>query len=289
MRSKKMSRRRVAAVVAGCVALLVLRIAQCEEKESRKERASRYPVLSGIGVALSMVDAGARIGKIVPDSAADRCGRLNEGDVIVAVRNGEKMVALKGKRLGDVVSLIRGPVGTTIILEIMPESGKLHFLAIVKREAVALPGLLDGATYERLIGQDTPDVPFSTLDQSARVGLSKFAGRVIVVDFWASWCGTCYAPVDKMQELARSHPEWKDRVVLVTATVDTDLKAAGRVIEKREWTETIHLTVAPVDFDRLNIVAIPAVLVISPEGKIAAAGDPHSVSIESEVLKLLRR
>lgn len=277
-------------VFAACVMTLIVHVAASAEKDAPKAAAAaRYPVLSGIGVALSTTDAGARIGKIVPGSAAHKCGKLNEGDMIVAVRNGEKAVELKGKRLGDVVSLIRGPVGTTVTLEILPENGKPRLLVAVKREAVALPGLLAESTYERLIGQTAADVPFSTLDRSARVTLAKYAGRILVVDFWASWCGTCYGPVDKMQELARSHPEWKDRVVLVTATVDTDMEAASRVIESRKWTETTHFAIAPEEFDRLKIVAIPAVLIVSPEGKIVSAGDPHSVAIEKEILKIFRQ
>ena len=37
----------------------------------------------------------------------------------------------------------------------------------------------------------------------------------------------------------------------------------------------------------MRIVTVPAVIILSPDGKAEAAGDPHSVAIEKEVLKLL--
>jgi hypothetical protein len=37
----------------------------------------------------------------------------------------------------------------------------------------------------------------------------------------------------------------------------------------------------------MNIMTVPTVLILSPDGKLMAAGDPHSIEIEKEVLKLL--
>ena len=159
----------------------------------------------------------------------------------------------------------------------------------MKREAVALPGLLDRRAYDDLIGKALPEVPFRSLDRSTRYEPSKFAGKVVVIDFWASWCGTCLAPVDRMQEIARAHPEWKGRVALLTATIDTDLQAASRVVERRKWNETTHLSLAPEELEAIKIVAVPAVIILSPDGKVAAAGDPHSIAIEQEVSRLLSR
>ena len=249
--------------------------------------ATRFPVLSGIGVALSMTEAGPQISKLTPGSAAERSGKLKAGDRILTIRRGGEIVDLKGKGLGDVTSLIRGPAGTTITLEILPEHGKSSFQVTLKREAVALPGLLKESTYEGLIGEAAPTVEFPTLDRHSRVTLPAYAGRVVVLDFWASWCGTCYAPVDKMQEIARAHPEWDQRVVLLTVTIDSELDAPSRIIKKRKWDATTHLSLAPELLAAIGIATVPAVIIISPDGKIASVGDPHSIPIEKEVERLL--
>ena len=37
----------------------------------------------------------------------------------------------------------------------------------------------------------------------------------------------------------------------------------------------------------MKIVTVPALIIISPSGKITAAGDPHSIPVEKEIAKLL--
>ncbi len=288
LRSGIMRTRRVLVMFTCGLAIFAGRTSRGGDKDARQDPGSRFPILSGIGCALSVTDAGPQIGRIVPGSVAEKSGRLKEGDLILSIRDAGRTVDLKGKPMGDVVSLIRGPVGSTITLEIAPKDGGPSYLVRLKREAVPLPGISVKSTYDELIGKPGPTARFSTLDRSAQVALADYAGQVVVIDFWASWCGTCFAPVDRMQGLARAHPEWKGRVALVAATIDTDLSAAARVVEARGWKETTHLALPPGELEAMKIVNVPAVIIISPDGKIAAAGDPHSISIEEEVSRLLR-
>jgi HEAT repeat protein/thiol-disulfide isomerase/thioredoxin len=259
-----------------------------ESSPQPKDSPSSFPVLSGIGVALSITETGAEIHKVLPGSAAEKSGKLKEGDCIVAIRNGDRTIDVKRKPLGDVVSLIRGPVGTTVTLEV--RSGKLGTtsLVTVKREAVPIPALAERRSYDEMIGMRAPTIEFSALDQKSHFTLAKFKGKVVVIDFWASWCGTCFAPVDKMQEIARAHPEYGDRVVLLAASIDTDLRATSKVIEARKWDRTTHVALAPEKLETIKIATVPALMIISPEGKIAAVGDPHAIAIEKEIDKLRR-
>jgi thiol-disulfide isomerase/thioredoxin len=276
-----------AAAFAFCFSMLFARVANSDDKSPRDASASRFPVLAGIGVALKITDDGPQISKLVPGSVAEKSEKIHSGDRILTIRSGDVTVQLKGKKMGDVVSLLRGPVGSTITLEIVPANSKSTSLVTLKREAVSMSGFYRTSTYDNLIGTIPPVAQFATLDRSSRITLSDYAGQVVVVDFWASWCGTCYAPVDKMQEIARSHPEWKNRVALVTATIDSDLQAASKVVKTRQWKETIHLSLPPEKLETMNIMTVPTVLILSPDGKIMAAGDPHAIEIEKEVLKLL--
>jgi thiol-disulfide isomerase/thioredoxin len=119
------------------------------------------------------------------------------------------------------------------------------------------------------------------------LALSKYRGKVLVLDFWATWCGACFQPVEDLQELARSHPEWKDSVVLLTISVDTERKRVSEVIQKKKWIHTTNLSTSPVALDSLGIKVLPTTIVVAQDGTVAMMGGSHAIDVEKEVDKLL--
>ncbi len=76
----------------------------------------------GIGASLQLVDDYVTVLNVLPGGPAAVNGTLNANDRIIAVGEGKKgkMVDVIGWRLDDVVQIIRGKVGTTVRLEILP-------------------------------------------------------------------------------------------------------------------------------------------------------------------------
>ncbi len=76
----------------------------------------------GIGASLQLVDDYVTVLNVLPGGPAAVNGTLNANDRIVAVGEGKegKMVDVVGWRLDDVVQIIRGKVGTTVRLQILP-------------------------------------------------------------------------------------------------------------------------------------------------------------------------
>jgi hypothetical protein len=92
-----------------------------EGPPAEKTSPTSYPVLSGVGVALADSEGAIRVAKVLPDSPAARSKAVHEGDQIVSVLNADETVIVEGKSLGDVVSLMRGPVGSQVMLELRPK------------------------------------------------------------------------------------------------------------------------------------------------------------------------
>jgi thiol-disulfide isomerase/thioredoxin len=256
-----------------------------QEPPANKTDAVDYPILSGVGMALKISDGSVYIGMVEPDSVAGRSKAFSEGDQILSVQNDDKRVDVQGKRLGEIVSLIRGPVGSKVTLEVRPKKQDTSIKITLIREALKLEGR--ALTYREFIGRIPPDLGFARLDDFAAVKLSEHRGKILVLDFWATWCGACYQPVEHLQELARSHPEWKDRVELITVTVDTEREKASEVIQKKRWTQTTNLSVDPKALDAFGIQVIPVLLIISRDGTIATMAEAHAIDVEKEIQRLL--
>ena len=96
--------------------------------------------LEGIGALLGRETEYTSIARVVPGGPADQDGRLQAGDRVIAVGQGQdgKMVDVIGWRVDDVVDLIRGPKHTIVKLEVLPEDigvdGPSSVIDIVRNE-----------------------------------------------------------------------------------------------------------------------------------------------------------
>lgn len=78
--------------------------------------------LEGIGAQLQSENDYTKVVRILPGGDAQKSGKVNENDLIIAVAQGKdgEMVDVVGWRLDDVVKLIKGPKGTVVRLMILP-------------------------------------------------------------------------------------------------------------------------------------------------------------------------
>lgn len=96
--------------------------------------------LEGIGALLGRETEYTSIARVVPGGPADKDGRLQAGDRVIAVGQGRdgKLVDVIGWRVDDVVDLIRGPKDTIVQLEVLPEDtgidGPSTIIDIVRNE-----------------------------------------------------------------------------------------------------------------------------------------------------------
>ena len=95
--------------------------------------------LEGIGASLRSEDGFAVVSEIVPGMAADKDGRLQPEDKIVAIQkeNGEE-IDLVEKKLSNVVRYIRGPRGTKVRLVVQPAGTKERKIYELTRERIEL-------------------------------------------------------------------------------------------------------------------------------------------------------
>src|SRR5437588_919854 len=94
---------------------------------------------------------------------------------------------------------------------------------------VAFPGCQRGS-HPEMIGKTAPD--FTVRDADRTVALRDFRGRVVVLNFWATWCPPC---VEEMPSLVQMQQRMGAKGVTVLAvSVDVDESAYQRFLKNHK-------------------------------------------------------
>jgi cytochrome c biogenesis protein CcmG/thiol:disulfide interchange protein DsbE len=130
------------------------------------------------------------------------------------------------------------------------------------------------ATESPLVGEEA--LPFTSPivggeggDEGDRIVLDALRGRVVVLDFWASWCPPCRASIPALEEFSRAHPD----VVVLGVNVESERRAPFVRAAHAELGAT-YPTVHDEDGTlqaAYRITGLPTLLVIDAEGRVRDA------------------
>lgn len=107
---------------------------------------------------------------------------------------------------------------------------------------------------------------------SSPVTLSTLRGRVVVLDFWATWCGPCVASIPHLIEL---HNKYADQGLVIIGHTDGSSTNVDAFIKTKSIPYIISIG-ADIG-DAYGVSGIPHVFVIDPDGKVAWHGHPASM------------
>lgn len=144
-------------------------------------------------------------------------------------------------------------------------------------------------------GSVAPEIAGIILRGTQGLKLSQFRGRVVAVDFWATWCTPC---LQSMPELNRVRNElvqqgYGDQFEILGVNVDSDVSLARRFLE-------VHPVDYPIIGDPVGIAMkrygpwkLPATFLLTPEGKVhmiwLGYADYFGDDIKKVALELLKR
>jgi cytochrome c biogenesis protein CcmG/thiol:disulfide interchange protein DsbE len=83
----------------------------------------------------------------------------------------------------------------------------------------------DRGTHPQMIGRPAPN--FTVTDSDRTVTLSSLRGRVVVLNFWGTWCPPC---VEEMPSLVRLQQQAGDRIVVFGVSIDENADAYHRFL-----------------------------------------------------------
>jgi len=110
-----------------------------------------------------------------------------------------------------------------------------------------------------------PDFTLKTLE-GKEITLSQLKGKVVLLDFWATWCGPCRESIPHLIQLYKNYRE--SGFVLVGMNVDKgDVEVVRRFVKSMDIPYPV--VTAPEDVVRsYRVTGIPATFLIDKGGKI---------------------
>lgn len=116
------------------------------------------------------------------------------------------------------------------------------------------------------VGQAAPQFALPTLQQGTPTNLSQFAGKVVYLDFWASWCAPCRTSFPALNKL---HEKLKAQGFEVVAiNLDEDKTKAEQFLKEIPVTFTV-LTDAKGEWaDKFVVESMPTSFIIDKQGVV---------------------
>ncbi len=137
------------------------------------------------------------------------------------------------------------------------------------------------------VGEPAPDIKVKTLD-GKDFKLSDLRGQVVLIDFWATWCGPCIAEMPNIKKAYDTYGK-NGRFTVIGISLDFEESVVKSFLKKQDvpWPVAV---LGPAEQNPVakeyNVAQIPATFLIGPDGKVVAK-DLRGRKLERELKKLI--
>ena len=140
------------------------------------------------------------------------------------------------------------------------------------------------------VGDAAPNFTAATLDGQRSIDSTELAGKIVFVDFWASWCPPCLKSLPEFEQLQTSFAN-RDDVVVLAINLDENKKSAIKFANKLNVTYELLADNTGQIPSAFGVKAMPSSYIIDKQGVIRYVHKGYKSGdvsiIKSEIEKLL--
>jgi len=139
-------------------------------------------------------------------------------------------------------------------------------------------------------GRPAPDFTLPYLNGSD-VALNTIRGKVVLLNFWATWCGACRSEMPSLENLYRDFRHYPDFAVLTVSVDQRGKPAVAQFMASNGYNFPVLLDTSNATSSAYGVSGIPSTFVIGRDGKIVwncvGALDWSNPSVREALKKLL--
>jgi thiol-disulfide isomerase/thioredoxin len=148
--------------------------------------------------------------------------------------------------------------------------------------AICAAALSYGFQANDLVGKPAPlsALGKAVTGKSGAVDLAQFKGKIVVLDFWATWCGPCIQSMPHLNELVA---EFKDQPVEFIALSDEPAETISGFLKENPIHARVATDVTQAALKAFGVAGIPTTFIIDRSGVVLHV--THPMSLDAATLK----
>jgi thiol-disulfide isomerase/thioredoxin len=135
-----------------------------------------------------------------------------------------------------------------------------------------------------LIGDPAPAVGLTSPDGRTTVNLSTIApGKIVLIDFFATWCGPCQDSIPVLERLRKRHPE----VVFVSVSIDENPSEVPAFVRQMKIGSKVLVDPQKRAYTALGAHMLPTTYILDGKGVVRKINHGFGPGYEARVAKWL--
>ncbi len=139
-------------------------------------------------------------------------------------------------------------------------------MGVKPQKSPSIPSFSENKTSSLQIGQTAPSFSVSRLNGKP-FKLEDYKGKIVLIDFWATWCPPCIAEIPHYLSLKEKYKQ--SAFEIIGLSVDADPKTVRAFIKQHRLTYPVAMSLSEIEAAYGGIRSIPTTIVLDKNHNVA--------------------